>query len=113
MFVLPENHNPINKKTGEPLSKGTTKIYTGILNQLATAGYTDPESLLANQKEVVALMDKEITGDTDKDRNKKRVFLSAVFFAIGSKTVAEIPHYYFAFQKAKHNYIPPGVVNTE
>ena len=113
MFVLSENHNPINKKTGESLSKATIKIYTGKLNKLAKQGYENSESLLANQEKIVALMNQEITGDTDQDRYKKRVFLSAIFFAIGSKNVDQIPHYYNAFQKAKQNYIPPGTVNTE
>jgi len=107
MFVLPENHQPINKKTGEELSVFTVKTYKSKLNKLAKRGYTDVDELLENQEEIVAAMNKEIPGDTSKDRYKRRVFLSAIFFAIGSKTVDEIPHFYAAFQKAKDNYIPP------
>ena len=107
MFVLPENHQAINKKTGEELSVFTVKTYKGKLNKLAKRGYTDVDELLENQEEIVAAMNKEIPGDTSKDRYKRRVFLSAIFFAIGSKTVAEIPYFYSAFQKAKDNYIPP------
>jgi len=107
MFTLPENHQPINKKTGEALSVNTVKIYKGKLNKLAKQGYSDVEALLNNQEAIVAAMNKEVPGDTSADRYKKRVVLSAIFFAIGSKTVDEIPHFYAAFQKAKDNYIPP------
>ena len=107
MVVLPQNHQPINKKTGEALSVSTVKIYKGKLNKLAKQGYADVEAVLANQEAIVAAMNKEIPGDTSTDRYKKRVVLSAIFFAIGSKTVDEIPHFYAAFQKAKDNYIPP------
>jgi len=107
MFTLPENHQPINKKTGDALSANTVKIYKAKLNKLAKQGYADVETVLAKQEEIVAAMNKEIPGDTKADRYKKRVFLSAIFFALGSKTVDQIPHLYAAFQKAKDNYIPP------
>jgi hypothetical protein len=107
MFTLPENHQPINKKTGESLSVNTVKIYKGKLNKLAKQGYPDVETVLAKQEEIVAAMYKEIPADTSAARHKKRILLSAIFFAIGSKTVDEIPHLYAAFQKAKDNYIPP------
>lgn len=107
MFTLPQNHQPINKKTGEALSVNTVKIYKTQLNKLAKQGYEDTEALLTNQEAIVTLMNKQIPGDTSVDRYKKRVLLSAIFFAIGSKAVDEIPHFYGAFQKAKDNYIPP------
>jgi len=80
IFQIPESGFHANKKTGEPLRPFTQKLYTGKLNALAKAGYSDITSIWKNSQKVIKVI-KDLTGDgeTDSDNMKRRQFLSAIF----------------------------------
>lgn len=86
------------------LSKATKKIYKSCLNQLSEFGIDTKEKLMKNQKKVIALLNELIEGDDDAARHKKRVFYSAIFFALHEKPLTDKKKYYEAFQIAKQNY---------
>jgi len=78
------------------LTDGTKKIYRACLNKIARAGFTDKAALLANQKDVLAVVDT-----IAKDATKKRVFLSAVFKVLNDVDLSLKKEYYDAFQKVR------------
>ena len=82
---------------GEPLSDGTKKIYRAALNKIARAGYDDKAALLANQRDVLKVID----GIVGNDNAKKRLFLSAVFKVLNDVDLPLKMEYYEAFGKAR------------
>ena len=79
-FQIPQSGFNNSKKSGDPLSDSTQKLYTTRLNALAKAGYTDIETVWKNSLGVIRAI-KTLTGDgqTDADNMKRRQYLSAIF----------------------------------
>lgn len=86
------------------LSKATKKIYKSALNQLSDFGFETREDLIKKQKKVIALVNGLVEGDDDPARHKKRVFYSAIFYALHDKPLSDKKKYYDAFQTVKQNY---------
>lgn len=79
------------------LSPTTQKIYKSKLNALAKAGYDTTDALMTNKKEVIETIKALVPGDEAADRQKKRTFLSAIFWVL-----PDIPKrnpYYTYYQK--------------
>ena len=85
------------------LSKATKKIYKSCLNQLSEFGFDSIEKLKKNQKKIIFLLNELIEGDDDAARHKKRVFYSAIFWALHDSPLSEKKRYYEAFQLVKQN----------
>ena len=64
------------------LAESTKKVYTYYLNYLATGGYDTPASLVENADAVVRFIQAAQPGDDDTSRNKRRYFVSAVFWVL-------------------------------
>ena len=92
------------KSDGDPLSKGSIKVYTRLLNHLALEGYDTLHKLLTQPEEVLALIDEMVEGDTDGARTIKRQYLSAIFYALDTVPLEQKSQYYDYFQKVKQNY---------
>jgi len=93
-------HTKINKKTGQPLSKNTTKIYTGLLNRLALAGIDTRQKLIEEHTFVIDLLQTIHDEDTSGDKDIKRKYFSAIFYALDETPLLARP-YYDAFQLCK------------
>ena len=86
------------------LSKTTQKIYLGALNRLALMEVDTKQKLMDEQKFVLEVLDAIFDEDNDKERHEKRVYLSAIFWALNDQPLKKKQLYYDAFQKAKQNY---------
>lgn len=85
------------------LSKTTQKIYRGALNRLALMDVDTRAKLISEQKYVVEVLNTIFDEDNDKERHEKRVYLSAIFWALNDEPLRKKKDYYDAFQKAKQN----------
>lgn len=94
-----------SKKT---LANSTQKIYLQALNRLAIMEIDTRQKLMDNQELVVSVLDCIFDEDTDKQRYEKRVYLSAIFWALHDEPLDKKQTYYQAFQKAKQNYGKPA-----
>lgn len=94
-------HTKINKKSGKPLSKNTVKIYTSLLNRLAQAGIDTKEKLVHEYKFVIDLIQTIHDEDTSGDKDIKRKYYSAIFYALDEYALDLQKPYYDAFQNAK------------
>ena len=114
----PITHVKINKSTGAPISKKWVGTYKSILNKLATGGIDTKEKLIKESDEVLLMIDilfpetspddttdEEKQKTQDKARTEKRLYYSAVFYALDQYALEFKKPYYDAFQKAKQNYI--------
>lgn len=95
------NHTKINKKTGKPLSKNSLKIYKGMLNKLADAGFDTKEKLIQESELVIQLLDVIYDEDTSSDKTEKRRYLSAIFYALDEYPLEKKQLFYDEFQKCK------------
>jgi hypothetical protein len=92
------------KADGSPLSKGSIKIYTKLLNRLAEGGYDTIHKLITEVEEVLFMIDLVVDGDEDKHRAEKRQYLSAIFYALELVPLEQKQGYYQYFQQVKQNY---------
>lgn len=100
-FTLPETFR------NKDLTANTQKIYKSKLNALAKHGYNTVDALLANKKEVIETIKTLVPGDDAASRQKKRTFLSSVFWVL-----PDIPPknaYYTYYQKV----LPTEVAGTD
>jgi hypothetical protein len=76
MFELPAEFQ-------KEVAASTQKVYKSKLNALAEKGFDTVEKIQTEQKKVVEEI-KEMTGDgnDEKSRLKRRVILSAIFWAV-------------------------------
>ena len=115
----PITHVKINKSTGAPISKKWIGTYKSILNKIATGGIDTKEKLISDSDEVLLMIDtlfpetdsddttdEEKQKTQDKARTEKRLYYSAVFYALDEYTLEFKKPYYDAFQKAKQNAPP-------
>jgi len=63
------------------IASTTAKVYTSNLNKLASHGFDTVEKIQTEQKEVIKVI-KEIPGNDEKSRLKRRVMMSAIFWAV-------------------------------
>lgn len=75
-FQMPEPY--LSKMTGDYHSAVTLKLYTTLLNKLAKAGWTDPQSLYDNDEAVA----KWIKEDSGLNADKQRKMCVSVFYAL-------------------------------
>lgn len=90
-FTLPDTFK--NKE----LSPNTQKIYKSKLNALAKRGYDTTAALMGNKKEVIAAIEELAPGSDAAARQKKRTFLSAIFWVLPD-IPAKNPYYTY-YQK--------------
>lgn len=64
------------------LAASSMKIYTSFLNNLASAGYTTPESLVTNAALVAKHIKSVEPGDDTNSRHRRRFYISAIFWVI-------------------------------
>jgi len=69
-------------ETSKVLAVPTQKAYTRYLNKIASAGFDTPEALLKRPFAVTSLIKKMSPGDDDTARNRRRFFISAVFWVL-------------------------------
>ena len=89
-FNLPD----IQSKT---VTKNTLSIYKGKLNKLAAQEITTVSDILQNQEKVIEIA----KADTKSDKNKMRLFLSAVFYATADVPLESKLKLYNEFQNYK------------
>jgi hypothetical protein len=65
------------KMNRNPTTKGTLAVYKSHLNKLAKEGIMNDKEILVNQEKVI-----QIIKDFSPDKSKRRVFYSAVFYAL-------------------------------
>ena len=99
-FTLPET---LTKE----LSPATQKIYKSKLNALAKMGYDTAEALMANKKEVIESIKTLVPDDDAAARQKKRTFLSAIFWCLPG-IPAKNPYYTY-YQEV----LPTSVAGTD
>ena len=85
----------------------TQKIYKSKLNALAKQGYDTAAALLANKKEVIDVIKGLAPGDDAAARQKKRTFLSAVFWVLPDMPAKNA--YYTYYQKV----LPTAVAGSD
>lgn len=85
------------------LSKTTQKIYTSALNRLALMEIDTREKLMSEQKFVIEVLEAIFDEDNDKERHEKRVYLSAIFWALNDQPLKKKKGYFDAFQRSKQN----------
>jgi len=89
-------HTKLNKKTGEPLSENSVKIYRTLLNKISKLGYDTKDSLVKNQAKIVS----HINSATNEN-HIKRQYYSAIFYALDEYSHTDQSIFYKAFQEAK------------
>lgn len=89
-FILPET---INKT----ITDNTKKIYMSKLNKLAQENITTVADIVQHQDKVIEIAKKE----TNSDRAKMRMFLSAVFYATNELPLESKLKLYNEFQNQK------------
>lgn len=94
-------HTKINAKTGQPLSKSSVNTYKAILNQIALTGIETKQQLLDEHKFVIDLIESIHDSDTSEDKDIKRRYYSAVFYALDEYPAELRKPYYDAFIKCK------------
>lgn len=86
-------------KTGRPLSKNTISTYTTKLNLLSIADIDTIQALVDYPQHTIDIIDFEAKSDRDK-----RIFYSAIFYALHNRPLEEQRPYYEAFQSLKEEY---------
>jgi len=87
----------LSEKITREVSTGTRAVYKSHLNKLAKEGITNDREILANQEKVIEIIKKIST-----DKSKRRVFYSAVFYAISFHPNESLKKELFeAFQEEK------------
>lgn len=112
----PITHIKLNKTTGAPIGKAWVKRYVKLLDELATGGIDTKEKLVSDATEVITLIEilesdtdpsdktiEEKQKTQDKAREQKRLYYSAIFYALDEYPLDAKKLYYDAFQKAKQN----------
>lgn len=89
---------------GTPLAKNSINIYRAYLNKIAKHGVSTREELIANPKTVLSYIQDETKDIEDETirKQKIRIFLSAIFWALNDKPLSDKQSYYDTFQDAKH-----------
>lgn len=100
-FTLPDTFR--NKE----LSTNTQKIYKSKLNALANAGYDTTEALMTKKKGVIEAIKTIVPADDAAARQKKRTFLSAIFWVLPEMPAKNA--YYSYYQKV----LPTGVAGSD
>lgn len=93
----PLTHIKINKKSGKPLSKNTVKIYKCLLNRLAEAGIDTKQKLLEEHAFVIDLLQTIHDQECSQDKDIKRKYFSAIFYALDEYALDLQKPYYDAF----------------
>ena len=103
-FQLPEIQSKM-------ISLNTKKIYMSYLNRLAKINIDTPELILANQEIVVKLINDTISGVETNDKQKKRIWMSAILYAVSDKpdTQKKVLKKYFP---TTFNFPEPGTKVT-
>ena len=94
-------HIKINKKTGKPLSPNSVKAYKTILNRIAETGIDTKEKLVEESPFVIALINAIYDQESSVDKDIKRKFYSAIFYALDEYPLDKQKPYYDEFVKAK------------
>jgi hypothetical protein len=91
------------------LTKGTIKNYKTQLNKLADEGHDTREKLLKNKKAIIKYVSNTENGlMTDKAKHKKRVIMSAIFYALGDEPKTKLKMYHKFFQTLYPTYQNDG-----
>lgn len=91
--------------TTKPLSKDTKLVYQAKLNKLAKAGFVTKEDLIANQDDVVKLVESLVADVPDERRAREgRLYFSAIFAAIHGDPLLNKPEN--PFRTAFRSYSP-------
>jgi hypothetical protein len=81
------------------LSNFTIKNYKTQLNKLANEGYSTRASLIQNEKAIIKFISEMNDGSmTDPHKHKKRVTMSAIFYALADQSHTVLKGYYNYFQ---------------
>ena len=96
------------------LSDVTIRIYKTALNHLAKEGYETRDDLKKHQKEVVKFIEETYApGSGDKEKQKRRVMYSAIFWILHELPLSVKQKYYDAFQTSKHMAATSLITNTK
>lgn len=92
-------------ESSKTLSKKYIRIYTKILDLISEAyEISTIKQLIDEQDYLVSEIEKEFDGKDDATKQKKRIWYSAIFWALNLEPLKNKKAYYDAFQKAKQNY---------
>lgn len=103
VFTLPETFREKVDESDPTKMKektaATKKIYKSKLNALAKAGYDTTAALLANKLQVIRVIKELVPEDDAAARQKKRTFLSAIFWVLPEDVLPAKNAYYSYYQK--------------
>lgn len=100
-FIVPSDIKKV-------LTDNTIKNYKAKLNILSkNLNINTVQELIDNSETVINFINEYIPGDESKDRYKKRVFYSAIFYVLDNYHLSVKQSYYDEFQKAKEYYKNP------
>lgn len=94
-------HTKISRYSGKPLAENSVKQYVKLLNTIASSEIDTKEKLLANQEEVIALINLFVDGDDEPKKFLKRQYYSAIFYALDEYHNDLKKEYYEEFQRVK------------
>ena len=98
--------------TTKPLTDATKKVYKAKLNKLAEQGFVTKDDLIANQDEVVKLVESLIADVPDERRAREgRLYFSAIFAAIHGDPLLDKPEN--PFRTAFRSYSPTTTVTGQ
>ena len=89
------------KNAGEPLSKFSVQTYKQLLNKLADSGFETKDILANNPKEVISWINTIYDSGSSEDKQQKRRYYSAIFYALDQYPDKKLKPYYDAFRKEK------------
>ena len=89
-------------------TRQTQNMYKKRLNLLADNGIETREQLKRSHFKTLKTIYTIVPGDDEKARQQRRIFLSAIFWALHGEKMLEKPNlYYHSFQRNKQNYKKP------
>jgi hypothetical protein len=102
VFTLPDTFRD------KELSATTQKIYKSKLNALSRDGFDTVAALLKNKLQVIRAIKALVPEDDAAARQKKRTFLSAIFWVLPEEVLPAKNAYHSYYQKV----LPLTVVGT-
>jgi hypothetical protein len=99
-FIFNSSHTTISPHTGKELSDQTIKLYSKVLDELASSGIKTPSDILNNQQKAIDIA-KKLTED---NASKMRQYLSAMFYALRPDNDQKATVLYHEFQKYKSDF---------
>ena len=103
VFEMPEVIPPKRKADGSIRNgpaANTVKVYKSKLNFLAKNGFKNVNDLMSHAPEVCKLIKDKHSGNSDLDKQLRRIFLSAIFYVLPETYTASTNPFHQLFQNS-------------